>query len=212
MKGLIGIIVGIALILMVSPARAETQKGLVREVNCGSHSIGLDVPPLIRIYTTGGTRFESEGGKATCQDIKEGDHAEVDLKNTGPGTAIASRIKILKHLEPVKNLASNDIDIKLNQSFLMGVSQTATLQDEGKEKLKIQSTEFINTLCNAYDCGNEGEAGMRFKVTQGGKTEEALLTSKNERKPVKPVQVELFGYTIQLIETGEDVVMLVVRR
>jgi len=95
---------------------------------------------------------------------------------------------------------------------LIGVNQTAVVRDTSKP-LKLQTVEFINTLCKGgYDCGGEGEVGMRIKVSQAGEENEIILTSKNHRKPTSPVKVQLFGYEIQLIEAGEDVVMLVVRR
>lgn len=201
------------LFVVFSTGLAQATTGVIRSVNCGSHSFGLDQPPLIRVYTNGGTRFESSAGKGSCQDLKEGDQVEVDMRSTGSGTATASRVKVLGGAAPIKDLASNEISIKLDQSFLLGVSQTAALKDGDKTKLKIRSTEFINTLCKGgYDCGNEGEVGMRMRVSGGGDENEILLTSKNARKPVTPVKAELFGYTIQLIEAGEDVVMLVVRK
>src|SRR3990167_2691408 len=84
-------------------AHAET--GVVRNINCGSHSFGLDVPPLIRVYINAGTRFES----GSCQDVKEGDKVEVEMRSTGPGTAIASRVKVVGHQgETVQQLASNE--------------------------------------------------------------------------------------------------------
>jgi len=207
------LIIILAILFCTARAYADAATGIIRSVNCGSHSFGLDQPPLIRVYTTGGTRFESAGGKAICQDLKEGDQVEVELRSTGPGTATASRVKVQGGAAPVKDLASNQVKIQLDQSFLLGVNQTAVLQESGKNRLKIRSTEFINTLCKGgYDCGGEGEVGMRMMVSGGGDENEILLTSKNARKPVSPVKAELFGYTIQLIEAGEDVVMLTVRQ
>lgn len=202
-------------VILFCPASlwADTATGVIRSVNCGSHSFGFDQPPLIRVYTNAGTRFETSSGKAACQDLKEGDQVEVELRSTGTGTATASRVKVLGGAAPVKDLASNQVKIVLDQSFLLGVNQTAVLQEGGKNKLKIRSTEFVNTLCKGgYDCGGEGEVGMRMMVSGGGDENEVLLSAKNARKPVTPVKAELFGYTIQLIEAGEDVVMLVVRK
>ncbi len=200
------------ILLAASALHAETLRGIVRNVNYGSHSFGLDVPPVTRVYVTGGTRFSTLQGKATFQDIKEGDSVEVEGRSGGPGVFTATSVKSTGNLAPVKDLASNEIHIELNQSFLIGVNQTAVLKDTGKP-LKLQTTEFINTLCKGgYDCGGEGEVGMRIKVSQAGEENEIILTSKNHRKPTSPVKVQLFGYEIQLIEAGEDVVMLVVRR
>ncbi len=192
---------------------AETQSGVIRNVNCGSHSFGLDVPPMLRVYTTEGTRFETPAGNS-CRDLKEGDRVEVELKPQKPGTAIASRVKVVGNLAPVKDLVSKEVEIKLNQSFLMGVNQSAALKDGGKLLLRLRSTEFINTLCKdgGYDCSGEGEVGMRFKVSAGGDDNEIVLLSKNARKPATPVTAELLGYVIQLMEAGEDVVILVVRK
>ncbi|MDL1871444.1 hypothetical protein FBR05_04495 [Deltaproteobacteria bacterium PRO3] len=201
-----------SILLAASALHAETLRGIVRNVNYGSHSFGLDVPPVTRVYVTGGTRFSTLQGKATFQDIKEGDSVEVEGRSGGPGVFTATSVKATGNLAPVKDLASNEINIELNQSFLIGVNQTAVVRDTSKP-LKLQTTEFINTLCKGgYDCGGEGEVGMRIKVSQAGEENEIILTSKNHRKPTSPVKVQLFGYEIQLIEAGEDVVMLVVRR
>ncbi|MCC6272787.1 MAG: hypothetical protein IT572_04925 [Deltaproteobacteria bacterium] len=201
-----------SILLAASALHAETLRGIVRNVNYGSHSFGLDVPPVTRVYVTGGTRFSTLQGKATFQDIKEGDSVEVEGRSGGPGVFTATSVKATGNLAPVKDLASNEINIELNQSFLIGVNQTAVVRDTSKP-LKLQTVEFINTLCKGgYDCGGEGEVGMRIKVSQAGEENEIILTSKNHRKPTSPVKVQLFGYEIQLIEAGEDVVMLVVRR
>ncbi|MCE9624814.1 MAG: hypothetical protein K8R69_05085 [Deltaproteobacteria bacterium] len=201
-------------LLIPALLHAETLSGVIRNVNYGSHSFGLDVPPVTRVYVTGGTRFETQEGKTNFQAVKEGDKAEVEGRSGGPGVFTATSVKVLGNLAPVKDLASNEVSIELNQSFLFGVNQTAVLKEGGKNSLKLQSTEFINTLCKGggYDCGGEGEVGMRMKASQGKEENEILLTSKNGRKPTSPVRASLFGYTIQLIEAGEDVVMLVVRK
>jgi hypothetical protein len=201
-----------SILLAASALHAETLRGIVRNINYGSHSFGLDVPPVTRVYVTGGTRFNTLQGKASFQDIKEGDSVEVEGRSGGPGVFTATSVKSTGNLAPVKDLASNEINIELNQSFMIGVNQTAVVRDTSKP-LKLQTVEFINTLCKGgYDCGGEGEVGMRIKVSQSGEENEILLTSKNHRKPTSPVKVQLFGYEIQLIEAGEDVVMLVVRR
>ncbi len=193
-------------------AHAETLSGIVRNINYGSHSFGLDVPPVTRVYVTGGTHFATSEGKAKFQDIKEGDRVEVEGRAGGPGVFTATNVTSSGNIAPVKDLATNQISIELNQSFLLGVNQTAVLKD-GKDTLKLQSTEFINTLCKGgYDCSGEGEVGMRLKASNGKEDNEIILTSKNHRKPTSPVKVQLFGYEIQLIEAGEDVVMLVVRK
>lgn len=196
-----------------SGASAETLTGVIRNLNCGSHSFGLDVPPMTRVYTTGGTRFETAGGGKSCSDLREGDQAEVEGKAGGPGIFTASRVKTSGNLAPVKDLASNEIEIKLDQSFLMGVSQSAVMRENGKVVFKLYTLEFINTLCkDGYDCSGEGEVGMRMRASRDGKDNQILLTSKNARKPTSPVKVELYGYTVQLMEAGEDVVLLVVRK
>lgn len=201
-------------ILLASAAlHAETLQGIVRNVNYGSHSFGLDVPPVTRVYVTGGTRFEAFGEKSTFNDLKEGDRVEVEGKSGGPGIFTAKSVKVSANLETVKSLSSSEISILPGQSFLVGVNQVAVMRDEGKEVLKIRTLEFINTLCKGgYDCGGDGEVGMRLKVSGKGSENEVILTSKGGRKPTSPVKVELFGHEIQLIEAGEDVVMLVVRR
>ena len=205
----------LAVILLMSPfpLAAETLSGVIRNVNCASHSFGLDVPPMTRVYVNAATRFETAGGGKSCNDIREGDQAKVSGREQGAGVFLASQVQTSGNLAPVKDLASNEIAIQLDQSFLLGVSQVASLKENGKTKLKLRSTEFVNTLCkDGYNCGGEGEVGMRMQVSGGGDENEILLTSKNARKPTTPVKAELFGYTVQLIEAGEDVVLLVVRK
>ena len=200
---------------LASPlARGETLSGVVRNVNHGSHSFGLDVPPMTRVYVTGGTSFEAFGEKSTFKDLKEGDRAEVQGRSGGPGIFNATKVSVSANLEPVKEMKANEVSILPNQSFLLGVNQVAVMREEGKDILKIRSIEFINTLCKGgYDCSGEGEVGMRMKVSRGGKGEdEIILTSKNHRKPTSPVKVQLGEFEIQLMEAGEDVVSLVVRK
>ena len=200
-------------ILALAPAlHAETLRGIVRTINYGSHSFGLDVPPITRVYVTGATGFSTVQGKATFQDIKEGDSVTVEGRSGGPGVFTASDVRSTGTLAAVQDLVSSEVNIELNQSFLLGVNQTAVVRDTTKP-FKVRSIEFINTLCKGgYDCGGEGEVGMRLKVSQAGQENEVILTSKNHRKPTSPVKVQLFGYEIQLMEAGEDVVSLVVRR
>jgi hypothetical protein len=204
----------LALFLVAPALRAETLNGVVRNVNHGSHSFGLDVPPMTRVYITGGTSFEAFGEKSTFQDLKEGDRAEVEGRAGGPGVFTAKSVKVQANLEPVKAMNANEISILPGQSFLMGVNQVAVMRDEGRDVLKIRSTEFINTICKGgFDCSAEGEVGMRLKVSRGGKGEdEIILTSKNHRKPTSPVKVQVGEFEIQLMEAGEDVVSLVVRK
>ncbi len=201
------------LVAFIGAAHAETLTGVVRTVNYGSHSFGLDQPPLVRVYINAGTSFKTLDGSNTFKGLKEGDQAKVQGKSTGAGTFLATRVEATGNLQAVKDLAQDDIEIKLNQRFLMGVSQTASVRVGGKKALTLKSTEFINTLCkDGYDCGGDGEVGMRFDVSGSGEKNEILLTSKNHRKPTSPVKVQLHGYEIQLVEVGEDVVLLVVRQ
>ncbi|HKY61979.1 MAG TPA: hypothetical protein VJR29_01035 [bacterium] len=204
----------LAFSLFSLPVRAETLNGVVRNVNHGSHSFGLDVPPMTRVYVTGGTTFEAFGEKSTFKDLKEGDRAEVQGRSPGPGVFHATKVSVSANLEPVKEMGTNEVSILPGQSFLLGVNQVAVMREEGKDILKIRSTEFINTLCKGgYDCSGEGEVGMRMKVSVKGKgEEEIILTSKNHRKPTSPVKVQLGEFEIQLMEAGEDVVSLVVRK
>src|SRR5262249_10579175 len=134
---------------------AETLSGVVRNVNHGSHSFGLDVPPMTRVYVTGGTRFEAPGGgKGSFQALKEGDQVETEGKSGGPGVFTASSVKITGNLEPVNEMKSAEVSILPGQNFILGVNQTAVLREEGKIVLSLRSTEFINTLCKngGYDC------------------------------------------------------------
>jgi len=203
-----------SLFLLTPTLHAETLSGVVRNVNHDSHSFGLDVPPMTRVYVTGGTQFEAFGEKSTFQNLKEGDRAEVEGRSGGPGVFTAKSVKVSANLEPVKSMNANEISILPGQSFLMGVNQVAVMRDEGKDVLTIRSIEFINTICKGgFDCSAEGEVGMRLKVKRGGKGEdEIILTSKNHRKPTSPVKVQLGEFEIQLMEAGEDVVSLVVRK
>jgi hypothetical protein len=113
---------------------------------------------------------------------------------------------------PVKDLDENEVSIQPDQRFLLGVGQTALLKDGKKVALKIKAVDFINTFCKqGYDCTGEGEVGMRLKIQRAGKASEILLTSKDGRKPINPVKVSLFNYEFQLVEAGEDVVVMMVR-
>lgn len=195
-------------------AHAETLSGVVRNVNYeASKGFALDVPPLIRVYVNAGTKYEGPQASQGLRGIKDGDKVEVQGREMQQGTFIATRVTKQGSVGgKVKDLASDAIRIKLGQSFVMGVSQKAQVVKNGKTKLTLISKEFINTLCkDGYNCEGEGEVGMRMEVKGGGETNEILLTSKNHRKPVNPVIVELHGYEIQLKEAGEDVVLLVVR-
>ena len=200
--------------LAIPGVQAETLNGVVRNVNHGSHSFGLDVPPMTRVYVTGGTSFEAFGEKSTFKDLKEGDRAEVQGRSSGPGVFQATKVSVSANLEVVKEMGANEVSILPGQNFILGVNQVAVMREEGKDILKIRSIEFINTLCKGgYDCSGEGEVGMRMKVSRGGKGEdEIILTSKNHRKPTSPVKVQLGEFEIQLMEAGEDVVSLVVRK
>lgn len=189
---------------------AETLHGIIRNINYGSHSFGLDLPPLTRVYVNAGTRYKNPAGN-NFGAFKVGDEVKVEARTLNTGTYLATKMEATGHIGEVKDLASNNIKIKLDERFLMGVNQTADLKEGGKTRLELHSTEFINTLCKGYDCGDRGEIGMRLEVKKGGDKSEIVLLSKNHRKPSSPVKVELYGYTIQLVEAGEDVVVLVVR-
>jgi hypothetical protein len=192
---------------------ADSLTGVVRNVNYDtSKGFGLDVPPLVRVYVNAGTKYSGPGGEQGLRGIKDGDRVEVEGKTMQTGTFLATRVTKQGSVGgKVEDLASGTIQIKLNQSFVMGVSQKAQVTKDGKVMLTLNSKEFINTLCKGYDCGDVGEVGMRIEVKGGGESNEVLLISKNARKPAEMVKVELGGYEIQLIEAGEDVVVLVVR-
>jgi len=195
--------------------RAETLTGVVRNVNSGSHSFGLDIPPVTRVYVTGGTHFEApDGSKSSLKDLKEGDQVETEGKSGGPGIFTARSVKVTGNLEPVKEMGSAEVSILPGQNFILGMNQTAVLREEGKVVLSLRSLEFINTLCKngGYDCSGEGEVGMKIKVSHGKDQSEIVLTAKNHRRPTSPEKVNLYGFEIQLMEAGEDVVSLVVRK
>ncbi len=201
------------LLFLSSPlAHAETLSGVVRNINYGSHSFGLDQPPLVRVYVNASTQFELEKGKGTFQEVKEGDRVEIEASVVPGNIYNATRVKVLGSLAPVQDLSKNEINIQPSQKFLLGVGQTAILKEANKTVLKIKAVDFINTLCKqGYECSGTGDVGMRLKISRGGKSEEILLTSKDSRKPVNPVKISLFDYEFQLIEAGEDVVLLMVR-
>jgi hypothetical protein len=213
MKKIIWIFI-FAAFLMPGLGYAETLTGIVRNVNYDtSKGFGLDVPPLVRVYVNSGTKYAGPGGGEGLRGIKDGDKVEVEAKAMQTGTYVATRVTKQGSVgQKVENLSSNTIQIKLNQSFVMGVSQKAEVTKDGKVMLTLSSKEFINTLCKGYDCGDVGEVGMRMEVKSGGQSNEVLLTSKNARKPTTPVKVEVGDYEIELKEAGEDVVVLVVRQ
>ena len=212
-KNLFFVLLAVSTFMIPGMLRADTLSGIVRNVNYEtSKGFGLDVPPLVRVYVNAGTKYGGPGGGEGLRGIKDGDKVEVEGKTLPTGTFLATRVTKQGSVgQKVDNLSSNTIQIKLNQSFVMGVSQRAEVTKDGKVMLTLNSKEFINTLCKGYDCGDTGEVGMRMEVKGGGQSNEVLLTSKNSRKPTSPVKVELNGYEIELKEAGEDVVVLVVR-
>ncbi len=189
----------------------EEFKGIIHDINPKSHSMGLDVPPLIRIYVNSGTSYQN---KSAFAEFKKGDRIVVKVSKMPNGTYIANKVSFLEHFEEKVVLDKNRIQIKDGQRFLLGVGQTAVLTKNNKAELEIFSKEFVNTFCKdgGFDCAGTGDIGMRLEVSKNGEKNEILLTSQETRKPLQPVIAEIHGYRIQLIEVGEDVVLLLVRK
>ncbi|MCB1215068.1 MAG: hypothetical protein KDK66_06275 [Deltaproteobacteria bacterium] len=194
--------------LLPFSVEAKTLEGVIRNINVdSSKGFGLDVPPLIRVYTNANTKFK----KTSLEELKIGDRVVVKGEEGQTGTFLASSVKIIGHLEEKRNLDKSGIKIKLEQSFLMRQGQSASLDEKGKPSLHLKAKSFINTLCNGRDCSGDGYVGMHMEVTSDGQSQEVFLRSKGQRKPISPVYLDIGTYRIQLIETGEDVVLLVVR-
>ncbi len=198
-------------LFFASNVHAETLTGVVRSViHQKSKSFSLDMPPTVRVYVNSATQFEAVQGRASFEEVREGSNLEVEAKPQNSGTYIATRIKILGELKPISS-DDKKFDVKLNQSFFIKVGQQAVVTDSSKP-LKIQALRFINTLCReGAVCEGEGDVGMRMKVFYNGDKDEIMLTSKDSRKPYNPIKVEILGHELQLIESGEDVILMVVR-
>ena len=195
--------IGFSLWFLIVPCvvQAETIKGIVKSVHPSGRSFSVEVPPVIRVYLSG-----SSGG----QKVKPGDYVEVEGQTQPNGVFAAKSFQVTQGKIPSHDLLTHQIPITLGQEFFLGVAQTALLQD-GNKTLKIFGKNFINTLCQeGYDCSHEGVVGMFLEISSGGKKKEIELVSQNTRKPIQPVLIKVFGYTIFLNECGEDIVSLTV--
>ncbi len=104
---------------------------------------------------------------------------------------------------------SSELNVDLNQNFLLEVNQKALVKGEG---LGISAIEVIDDLCKDGLKCDEGSMSIRLVVSKGNEKKEILLTTKDSRKPSNPVISEVLGYKIQLLEMGESAAMLVVRK
>ncbi|MCP5467713.1 MAG: hypothetical protein H7A32_00400 [Deltaproteobacteria bacterium] len=199
------------LLINISSLSAEEFKGVVHDISVQSSSLSVDVPPLLRIYVNSGTNYQK---KSSFTEFKKGDRVIVEATQRSNGTYLAKKIIFVEHLEQKMVLDKDTIEIKDGQRFLLGVGQKAVLKKNGKIDLEIFSKEFINTFCKdgGFDCAGTGDIGMRLEVNHNGEKSEILLTSQETRKPLQPVIAEVHSYMIQLIEVGEDVVLLLVRQ
>lgn len=195
------------LFLFLSPfvAQAAELKGYVRSVNYEGHSFSLDVPPLQRIWVSPATSFDSGKGYEAFKNLKEGTY--VSVQGTSQSNQVM-RAEVVKSLQAPLESAKGTI-VDLNQSFLIEVNQKAKVKDED---LEILAVEVFDDLCQqGLDC-ESGSMSIRLVVNKGREKKDILLTSKEGRKPVKPVVSEVLGYKIELIEMGESAAMLVVRK
>ncbi len=194
-------------LLLLSPwlAQAAEIKGYVRNVNHEGHSFSLDVPPLQRIWVSPATSFDSGKGYEAFKNLKEGTY--VSVQGTSQSNQVM-RAEVVKSLQAPLESAKGTI-VDLNQSFLIEVNQKAKVKDED---LEILAVEVFDDLCQqGLDC-ESGSMSIRLVVNKGREKKDILLTSKEGRKPVKPVVSEVLGYKIELIEMGESAAMLVVRK
>lgn len=194
------------LFLMPLAVQAKTLKGIVRNVRIEkSRSFGLDE---VRVYVNSGTKFSN----SSFESLKVGDKVKVKGSDMQPGTFIATSVKVVGHVEEERDLSKNTLKVELGSRFLMGPGQKAVLKAPGRPALEIKAKEFINTLCKGgYDCSGDGYVGMLLEVRAGGEKNEVWLRSQGHRKPTSPVKARVETYEIQLVEAGEDVVLLVVR-
>ncbi len=186
---------------------AELQ-GFVRSVNYEGHSFSVDVPPLQRVKINASTQFEGETGQeAFKQHIREGDYVRIE------GSLSSNALWLAKKVEVQKNKAenkSNEIQVKLNQSFLLEVLQTAKVEDSS---LEVYFSQLVDEFCDTgMDCVDKGKLTLKIIVKQGKESKTIELVTEGSRKPLKPVGVEALGYKIELIEAGEYAAMLVVRK
>lgn len=195
----------LALLLMPAALQAAEIKGYVRSVNYEGHSFSVDVPPLQRVWVSPATAFDSGKGYEAFKNLKEGDYVSVE------GSLQSNQVfnsRIVKALQsPDKK--GEGLLVDLNQSFLLEVNQKAELKNEG---LSILGVEVFDDLCKQGLNCEEGTLSIRLVVSKGGQKKDILLSSKDGRKPVKPVSMEVLGYKIELIEMGESSAMLTVRK
>lgn len=194
-------------VLLTTPLQAASIQGYVRSVNHEGHSFSVDLPPLQRVWVSPATQFESGKGYEAFRSIQEGDRVIVEGNLQGNGVFAAHTVKKLQPSPPSKG---SMLTVELNQSFLLEVNQKAKLKNS---ELTLQGIEMVDTLCKeGLNCEGEGSIGMRIHVQKGGQKKDLLLSSPGGRKPVHPVVLEALGYQIELIEVGESVAMLVLRK
>ena len=190
---------------MPAALQAAEIKGYVRSVNYEGHSFSLDIPPLQRVWVSPATQFDSGKGYEAFKSLKEGDYVSVEGSHQS-NQVFNSRL--------VKSLQSPDkkgegLLVDLNQSFLLEVNQKAVVKNED---LSILGVEVFDDLCKQGLNCEEGTLSIRLVVSKDGQKKDILLSSKDGRKPVKPVSMEALGYKIELIEMGESSAMLSVRK
>jgi len=198
--------IGIFLIFLLFPSLSwgDELQGSVRNINYEGHSFSVDGPPLQRVRVSPATRFDAGSGYGAFRAVKEGDLVSVTGSSQANQIFQAQSVKILKGAEA----KAGGLEVDLNQSFLLEVNQKAKLKGGD---LEILGVEVFDDLCKEGLNCEEGAMSIRLVVTRGKEKKDLLLTTKEGRKPLKPVSMEALGYRIELIEMGESAALLVVR-
>ncbi len=192
--------------LYCSSVSALEIKGYVRSVNHEGHSFSVDVPPLQRVWVYPSAKFDSESGYAGFKQIQDDDYVSVEGTLHSNGLLVAKKVHLLKRTE----MKGKELNVDLNQRFNLEVNQKAKIS---QENLTVSALEILDNFCQeGLKCGGEGSLSIRLEISKGGKKEEILLSTRGERKPTAPVQVEIFGYKVELIEMGESVAVLAIRK
>ena len=206
MKKFLGLSLFLVLSFFSLPSEAKEMEGFVRTVNYGGHSFSVDGPPLQRVWVLPSTQFDSGAGYEGFEKVKEGDRVRVQGDLQSNGLLVAKKVSLLA-TPPEKEEGKM---VELGRTFLLEENQKVQVKGEN---LTLKGMGIIDDYCKqGRYCEGEGTISFRVKLTQGGKSQEILLSSQGGRKPVVPIKKEVMGYRLELIEVGENSASLVVRK
>lgn len=188
--------------------QAAEFKGFVRTVNYEGQSFSIDGPPLERAQVSSKTKFEGETGmEAFRKNLKEGDYVRIEGKRSSNGLWAVSSVEVQKGGKEKKE---NELSVKLDQTFLIEVLQSAIPQGTDYQ---LYFSQIVDELCNTgMNCVDQGRVTVKLSLSRGKEKKEIELTSEGGRKPLKPVSVEALGLKVELIEVGEYAALLVLRK